>query len=336
MTFIKSKEIHLASRPVGLPKSEDFTLKEVEINSPNDGEVLVKNIWMSVDPYMRGRMIDQKSYVPPFQLDKVLEGGSIGVVEKSNSNNFKEGDFVISNFGWREYYVCNEKQISIVNPEYGPLQAYLGALGMPGLTAYVGLLEVGKLNEGENVLVSAAAGAVGSVVCQIAKAKKCKVYGTTGSDKKCSWLENELGVDKAINYKKTDNLIAEYRTVISKGIDVYFDNVGGDHLEAGINILNINGRIALCGMINQYNDEKIKPGPSNLMMLIVKNIRMEGFIVSKFDNLREQFLSDMKSWINSGEINFQETIHDGIENSPKAFINLFSGENTGKMLVKIS
>ena len=336
MTFIKSKEIHLASRPVGLPKSEDFALKEVEINSPNDGEVLVKNLWMSVDPYMRGRMIDQKSYVPPFQLDKVLEGGSIGVVEKSNSNNFKEGDFVISNFGWREYFVCNEKQISIVNPEYGPLQAYLGALGMPGLTAYVGLLEVGKLNEGENVLVSAAAGAVGSVVCQIAKAKKCKVYGTTGSDKKCSWLENELGIDKAINYKKTDNLIAEYRTVISKGIDVYFDNVGGDHLEAGINILNINGRIALCGMINQYNDEKIKPGPSNLMMLIVKNIRMEGFIVSKFDNLREQFLSDMKSWIDSGEINFQETIHDGIENSPKAFINLFSGENTGKMLVKIS
>ncbi|MEC7830158.1 MAG: NADP-dependent oxidoreductase, partial [Pseudomonadota bacterium] len=195
---------------------------------------------------------------------------------------------------------------------------------------------VGKLQEGENVLVSAAAGAVGSIVCQIAKIKNCKVYGTTGSDDKCSWLENEIGIDKAINYKKVENLIPEYRSTIEGGIDVYFDNVGSDHLEAAINILNIGGRIALCGMIDQYNDEITRKGPSNLMMLIMKNARMEGFIVSKYNNLNEQFLNDMKSWIESGKLSWQETILEGIENAPKAFMNLFSGENTGKMLVKLS
>ena len=336
MTVIKSREIHLANRPVGLPKKDDFLLKEVEINDPANEEVLVKNLWMSVDPYMRGRMIDRKSYVPPFQINEVLDGRAIGVVEKSNSKNFKEGEFVISNYGWREYFTCSEKQLNSVNPDYGPIQAYLGALGMPGLTAYAGLLEVGKLQEGENVLVSAAAGAVGSIVCQIAKIKNCKVYGTSGSDDKCSWLENEIGIDKAINYKKVGNLISEYRSSITSGIDVYFENVGGDHLEAGINILNVGGRIALCGMIDQYNDEVTKKGPSNLMMLIMKNASMEGFIVSKFNHLNEQFLNDMKSWIESGKLSWQETVHEGIENAPKALMNLFSGENTGKMLVKIS
>lgn len=336
MSVIKSKEIHLANRPVGLPKQDDFLLKEIEVKEPSNEEVLVKNLWMSVDPYMRGRMIDRKSYVPPFQVNEVLDGRAIGVVEKSNSKNLKEGEFVISNFGWREYFVSNDSQLNIVNPDYGPIQAYLGALGMPGLTAYAGLLEVGKLQEGENVLVSAAAGAVGSIVCQIAKIKNCKVYGTTGSDDKCSWLENEIGIDKAINYKKVENLIPEYRSTIEGGIDVYFDNVGSDHLEAAINILNIGGRIALCGMIDQYNDEITRKGPSNLMMLIMKNARMEGFIVSKYNNLNEQFLNDMKSWIESGKLSWQETILEGIENAPKAFMNLFSGENTGKMLVKLS
>jgi len=336
MSVIKSKEIHLANRPVGLPKQDDFLLKEIEVKEPSNEEVLVKNLWMSVDPYMRGRMIDRKSYVPPFQVNEVLDGRAIGVVEKSNSKNLKEGEFVISNFGWREYFVSNDSQLNIVNPDYGPIQAYLGALGMPGLTAYAGLLEVGKLQEGENVLVSAAAGAVGSIVCQIAKIKNCKVYGTTGSDDKCSWLENEIGIDKAINYKKVENLISEYRSTIEGGIDVYFDNVGSDHLEAAINILNIGGRIALCGMIDQYNDEITRKGPSNLMMLIMKNARMEGFIVSKYNNLNEQFLNDMKSWIESGKLSWQETILEGIDNAPKAFMNLFSGENTGKMLVKLS
>ena len=336
MSSNRSKEIHLANRPTGFPDDTNFIVKEVDLTDPNTDEVLVKNLWMSVDPYMRGRMIDRKSYVPPFQIDQVLEGGAIGIVEKSNSSNLNEGDYVMSNYGWREYFVTNENNLKVINPEFGPIQAYLGALGMPGLTAYAGLLEVGKLQDGENVLVSAAAGAVGSVVCQIAKAKGCKVYGTSGSDEKCSWLEKELGIDKAINYKKVDNLISEYRSQITDGIDVYFENVGGDHLEAAINILNVGGRIALCGMIDQYNDEAVRSGPSNLMMLIMKNASMEGFIVSKYNHLQEQFLNDMKGWIDSGKLSWKETVVEGIDNAPKAFINLFSGKNTGKMLVKIS
>ena len=336
MSSNRSKEIHLANRPTGFPDDTNFIVKEVDLTDPNTDEVLVKNLWMSVDPYMRGRMIDRKSYVPPFQIDQVLEGGAIGIVEKSNSSNLNEGDYVMSNYGWREYFVTNENNLKVINPEFGPIQAYLGALGMPGLTAYAGLLEVGKLQDGENVLVSAAAGAVGSVVCQIAKAKGCKVYGTSGSDEKCSWLEKELGIDKAINYKKVDNLISEYRSQITDGIDVYFENVGGDHLEAAINILNVGGRIALCGMIDQYNDESVRSGPPNLMMLIMKNASMEGFIVSKYNHLQEQFLNDMKGWVDSGNLYWKETVVEGIDNAPKAFINLFSGKNTGKMLVKIS
>ena len=336
MSSNRSKEIHLANRPTGFPDDTNFIVKEVDLTDPNTDEVLVKNLWMSVDPYMRGRMIDRKSYVPPFQIDQVLEGGAIGIVEKSNSSNLNEGDYVMSNYGWREYFVTNENNLKVINPEFGPIQAYLGALGMPGLTAYAGLLEVGKLQDGENVLVSAAAGAVGSVVCQIAKAKGCKVYGTSGSDEKCSWLEKELGIDKAINYKKVDNLISEYRSQITDGIDVYFENVGGDHLEAAINILNVGGRIALCGMIDQYNDEAVRSGPPNLMMLIMKNASMEGFIVSKYNHLQEQFLNDMKGWIDSGKLSWKETVVEGIDNAPTAFINLFSGKNTGKMLVKIS
>ena len=319
MSSNRSKEIHLASRPNGLPKDENFSIQEVDLSDPSSNEVLVKNLWMSVDPYMRGRMIDRKSYVPPFQIGQVLEGGAIGIVEKSNSTQLNEGDYVMSNYGWREYFVTNEKNLKVINPEYGPIQAYLGALGMPGLTAYAGLLEVGKLNDGENVLVSAAAGAVGSVVCQIAKAKGCKVYGTSGSDEKCKWLEEELGIDKAINYKKVENLISEYRAQINGGIDVYFENVGGDHLEAGINILNVGGRIALCGMIDQYNDEAVRSGPSNLMMLIMKNASMEGFIVSKYNHLQDQFLKDMKKWIDSEKLSWKETVIEGIDNAPKAF-----------------
>ena len=335
MSRIISKEIHLASRPTGIPDITNFLVKEVDIKNPGDNEVLVKNLWMSVDPYMRGRMTDRKSYVPPFQIDKVLEGGAIGVIEESNSIKFNVGDYVMSNFGWREYFVSDVNNLNVITPEFGPLQAYLGTLGMPGLTAYAGLLEVGKLKDGENVLVSAAAGAVGSIVCQIALAKGCRVYGTSGTDEKCLWLEKEIGIEKAINYKKIDNLISEYRSEIKDGIDVYFDNVGGAHLEAGINILNTGGRIALCGMIDQYNDPSIKNGPSNLMMLIMKNASMEGFIVSKYNHLQEQFLEDMKNWSESGKLIWQETILEGIDLAPKAFINLFSGQNTGKMLVKI-
>ena len=263
---------------------------------------------------------------------------TIGIVDNdkvSLSNIHRQSFFTSKDVGKLKVKVLKER-IKLINPEIVPIQAYLGALGMPGLSAYAGLLEVCKLKVGENVLVSAAAGAVGSVVCQIAKAKGCKVYGTSGSDEKCRWLEKELGIDKAINYKKVDNLISEYRSQITDGIDVYFENVGGDHLEAAINILNVGGRIALCGMIDQYNDEAVRSGPPNLMILILKNACMEGFIVSKYNHLQEQFLNDMKGWIDSGNLSWKETVVEGIDNAPKAFINLFSGKNTGKMLVKIS
>ena len=336
MSNIISKEIHLHSRPEGEPKSENFELVEKEISSINEDEVLVKNLWMSVDPYMRGRMIDRKSYVPPFAVGKTLEGGAIGVVIESNSSDFKVGDYVNSNFGWREYFSSKANMLSKVNPDIGPLQAYLGTLGMPGMTAYVGLLRIGELKEGENVLVSAAAGAVGTVACQIAKAKGCKVYGTAGSDEKCHFLESELGIDKAINYKTTEHLTRSIHSACSNGVDVYFENVGGSHLEAALSAMNLNGRIALCGMIEQYNDKTPRPGPNNLMAAIVKSLKIQGFVVSNHYDLSDNFLNDMKHWIENDKMKWKETIDVGIESAPNAFLKLFKGENFGKMLVKIA
>ena len=218
MSIVKSKEIHLVSRPNGEPLAENFLVKEVEIKEVKENEILVKNLWMSVDPYMRGRMIDRKSYVPPFELGKTLEGGAIGIVIKSKCPDFKEGDFVNSNFGWREYFTAERKYLQKVNPDIGPLQAYLGTLGMPGMTAYVGLLRIGNLKEGDKVMISAAAGAVGTVASQIAIAKGCEVFGTAGSDEKCSFLEKDLGLTKAINYKTCGHLIKSFHQSFHRNI----------------------------------------------------------------------------------------------------------------------
>ena len=280
MSIVKSKEIHLVSRPNGEPLAENFLVREVEIKEVKENEILVKNLWMSVDPYMRGRMIDRKSYVPPFELGKTLEGGAIGIVIKSKCPDFKEGDFVNSNFGWREYFTAEGKYLQKVNPDIGPLQAYLRTLGMPGMTAYVGLLRIGNLKEGDKVMISAAAGAVGTVASQIAVAKGCEVFGTAGSDEKCSFLEKDLGLTKAINYKTCGHLIKSFHSACPNGVDVYFENVGGSHLEAALSIMRPNGRIALCGMIEQYNDTAPRPGPNNLMAAIAKSLKIEGFIVS--------------------------------------------------------
>ncbi len=336
MDVIKSKEIQLISRPIGEPIKENFLVEEVEISHLPENEVLVKNLWMSVDPYMRGRMIDRKSYVPPFELGKTLEGGAIGVVIESKSSDFKEGDFVNSNFGWREYFTSKAKYLKRVNPDIGPLQAYLGTLGMPGMTAYVGLLRIGELREGDKVLISAAAGAVGTVASQIAVAKGCDVYGTAGSDDKCKFLESELGLTKAINYKTCGHLTKALHGACPEGIDVYFENVGGSHLEAALSVMNSNGRIALCGMIEQYNDTTPRPGPNNLMAAIAKSLKIQGFIVSNHSDLSEKFLSDMKLWIDAGKMQWKETIDEGIESAPDAFLKLFKGQNFGKMLVRIS
>ncbi|MGD2270225.1 MAG: NADP-dependent oxidoreductase [Desulfobacterales bacterium] len=335
MTKIMSRQIHLKNRPVGLPREHDFELVEVQIPQIGAQEVLVRNIYMSVDPYMRGRMIDRQSYLPPFQLNRPLEGGCVGQVMASNTDKFEVGDFVLGMSGWREYYVSDGSDLFKIDPAVAPIQAYLGTVGMPGLTAYYGLLEIGQPEKGQTVFVSAAAGAVGAVVCQIAKLKGCHVVGSAGSDQKISWLRETAGVDEAFNYKNADDLIAEVGKFCPKGIDVYFENVGGNHLEAALEHMNTYGRIVLCGMISVYNAIKAPPGPSNLVIAISKQLTLRGFIVSEHFDILPQFFADMGQWISEGNIKWKETILEGIENAPKAFIGLFKGENFGKMLVRI-
>ena len=335
MSNHSSKEIRLKARPVGMPKDSDFELATADVPGPKDGEVLVRNIWMSVDPYMRGRMMDRESYVPPFQIGSPLEGGAIGQVVESRSDKLKVGDYVNHMLGWREFAVGDASGFTKVDPSVGPIEAYLGVLGMPGMTAYAGLMRIGELKDGETVFVSAASGAVGSVVCQLAKAHGCYVVGSAGSDEKCKWLEEVAGIDKAINYKTCGDLNKAVANAFPKGIDVYFENVGGKHLEAAIENMRPFGRLALCGMIEQYNATEPTPGPSNIIMAVGKSLKLQGFIVSNHFDLLPKFMEEMGPLIKSGKMQWQETVEEGIENAPKAFLKLFTGGNTGKMLVKI-
>lgn len=335
MSNLVSKEIRLKSRPVGAPKPSDFELATTDVRQPGEGEVLVRNIWMSVDPYMRGRMMDRESYVPPFQIGEALQGGAIGQVIASKSPKLAVGDYVQSMFGWREYALAKAEAFQKVDPALGPIEAYLGTLGMPGMTAYAGLMKIGELKDGETVFVSAASGAVGTVVCQLAKAHGCYVVGSAGSDEKCEWLEKVAGIDKAINYKTCGDLDKAVGAAFPKGIDVYFENVGGKHLEVAINHMRPFGRLALCGMIEQYNDTAPRPGPSNIIMAVGKSLKLQGFIVSNHLDIIPAFYTEMGKLIKAGKMHWQETVENGIENAPKAFLNLFSGANAGKMLVKI-
>ncbi len=331
----QSREIRLKSRPAGTPTHDNFEVATVDVGTPGAGEVLVRNRFMSVDPYMRGRMTDRASYVPPFQLGEALQGGAIGEVIASNNDGFAPGDLVSSMFGWRESFVAPggalEKLPRQVNV---PDQAFLGVLGMPGLTAYAGLLEIGQPKPGDTVFVSGGAGAVGSIVAQIAKIKGCNVVATAGSDAKCDWLRS-IGVDHAINYKTCGSLLEAVRTAVPKGIDIYFDNVGGEQLEVAIEMARPMARFAECGMISEYNDAVPSPGPRNMIQIVGKSLRIRGFIVIEFGALRPQFLADMAGWIGEGRIKWEETVLDGVEKAPDAFIGLFSGGNTGKMLVRI-
>ncbi|WP_419815574.1 NADP-dependent oxidoreductase [Glacieibacterium sp.] len=331
---MKAREIHLQSRPVGLPAAENFTLVEVDARAPQPGEVQVRNLWMSVDPYMRGRMYDRPSYVPPFQLGEALQGHAIGEVIASADDGFAAGDLVSSMWGWRDGFTAPAKTLEkLPRLEGVPVQAFLGVLGMPGLTAYTGLLEIGQPKAGETVFVSGGAGAVGSVVAQIAKIKGCTVVATAGSDAKCDWLRS-VGVDHAINYKSGD-LLGAVRAAAPQGIDVYFDNVGGEHLEVAIEVARGGARFAECGMISGYNATEPTPGPRNIMMVVGKSLKIQGFIVSNYGHLRPQFITDMSGWIAQGQVKWEETVLDGIEAAPDAFLNLFTGGNTGKMLVKL-
>ena len=329
------REIRLKSRPSGLPTHDNFELASVELRDPGPDEVQVQNLWMTVDPYMRGRMNDVQSYSAPFALGKVMDGGAVGRVIASNDPGFKAGDLVQSGFGWREGFTASAKAVQKLDTRGLPPQTFLGAAGMPGLTAYVGLLKIAALKDGDVVFVSGGAGAVGSMVCQIAKAKGHKVIASAGGAQKVAFLK-EIGVDHVIDYKAQKDLTAAILAGAPDGIDVYFDNVGGPHLEAALATARLFARFAICGMISIYNATKPEPGPSNLAQLIGKNIRMEGFIVSHHFDMMPAFLDDLAGWVRDGKVTWKETVFEGIEKAPDAFIGLFKGENLGKMLVKLA
>jgi NADPH-dependent curcumin reductase CurA len=327
---MRSREVHLIERPQGLPVPQQFRIVEAEVPEPADGQLLVQNIYMSVDPAMRPRLAGAT------MLNEAMMGGAIGRVLKSRNPAFNVGDHVESMNGFREYFVSDGKGLSKLDADGMPLVAYMSVLGLTGLTAYGGLLVIGALKDGENVFVSAAAGAVGSVAAQIAKIKGCYVIGSAGSDEKCRWLKEDLGLDVAINYKKGE-LRTSLKAAAAKGIDVYFENVGGEHLNAALPRMNALGRIAVCGMISAYNNFGAVSEPvTTLSNMIYNRITMRGFVFYEFESKRAQFLKDMKRWIKDGRLKYRTTIQEGIEAAPTALIGLFTGANTGKMVVQLA
>ncbi|MGC4788949.1 NADP-dependent oxidoreductase [Micromonospora sp. DT178] len=330
----RNREIHLASRPQGWPTADNFRLVETEVPTPGPGQIVVRNRYVSVDPYMRGRMNDVKSYVPPFALDAPLDGGAVGEVVASEAEGVRPGDTVLHGLGWREYALLDARAARKVDPDLAPVTAYLSALGMTGLTAYAGLLEVAGMKPGETVFVSAAAGAVGSLVGQIAKLRgAAHVVGSAGSAAKVERLR-ALGFDAAFDYH--DGPVRDsLKAAAPDGVDVYFDNVGGDHLEAAISAMKVHGRAAICGMIAQYNDTEPPAAPRNLALLIGKRLTLRGFLVGDHNHLRDEFVREMAGWLRDGRVSYDETVVDGIENAPEAFLGLLRGENLGKMLVRV-
>jgi NADPH-dependent curcumin reductase CurA len=331
-----TREIHLASRPSGWPDHDNFRTVEVALPDPAEGEVLVRNTFMSVDPYMRGRMNDVKSYVPPFALDAPLDGGAVGEVIASGSDAVPVGSTVLHGLGWREHALLPAGQVRVLDASGVDASAYLGVLGMPGLTAYVGLTRIAQLKEGDNVFVSGAAGAVGSAVGQIAKLLGAKtVIGSAGSEEKLAWLR-ELGFDVALNYKEAPIGKQLSAAVKEHGpVDVYFDNVGGEHLEAAIFAMADFGRIAVCGAISAYNDTAPSPGPRNLAMVISKRLTIRGFIVRDHNDAAGEFYRLVGRWVADGSLRSQETVVDGLDRAIDAFIDQQKGANTGKMLVRL-
>ncbi|WP_436760270.1 NADP-dependent oxidoreductase [Streptosporangium sp. V21-05] len=328
--------MRLASRPSGWPTPENFDLVEVRLPAPAEGEVLVRNLFMSVDPYMRGRMNEGKSYTPPFQVGELLDGGALGEVVASRAPGLAPGDTVTHRSGWREYAVLDAKEARRVEEIPGvPLSAYLGALGMTGLTAYVGLLDIAGFKDGEAVFVSGAAGAVGSMAGQIARLKGAsRVVGSAGSREKVTHLVRDLGFDAAFNYRDGE-IHEQLARAAPGGIDVYFDNVGGEHLEAAIDELRTYGRAAMCGSISSYNATEPVPGPRNIGLTVGKRLTLRGFLVFDHPARLPDMIAEVGAWLREGKITFTETVVDGLENAPKAFIDMLRGANTGKMLVRL-
>jgi NADPH-dependent curcumin reductase CurA len=329
-----SREIRLASRPHGFPSAANFTLAETILRPLQDQEVLVRNLFMSVDPYMRGRMNDAKSYVPPFALGKPLDGGAVGEVIESRAKEFKLGDAVTSNFGWREYFIASPRELHPVSREIQPLSVYLGAMGMTGMTAWAGLNLV-EVKAGDVIFISGAAGAVGSVAGQLSKLRGCRVIGSASSPDKVKFLLEECGFDAAFNYK-AGPVLEQLNLEVPDGIDVYFDNVGGEHLEAALSVLRVHGRIIACGGISGYNDEKPRPGPSRLFNIVTKRLTMRGLIVTDWLDRQGEFEKEVGGYFRAGKLKNKETVAEGIQLAVDAFIGLFQGKNVGKMVVKLA
>lgn len=324
----------LVSRPDGLPKASDFSWKEVPVPVPNEGEVLVRSIYLSLDPAMRGWM-SRDTYVPAVELGTVMRGGAIGVVEASRHPEFEVGDQVQGMLGWQEYFLSDGKGLLKLQALPVPLGARFGLLGHIGFTAYFGLLDIGAPKEGETLVVSAAAGAVGSLVGQIGKIKGCRVVGIAGSDDKCELITKKLGFDAAINYK-TENLHKALKKHCPTGVDIYFENVGGKTLETMLNHMNLFGRIPVCGMISGYNQTEPEPGPNNLFQLIVKRLKMQGFLVTDFMPRAAEAVRDLVTWYGNGVLQYRLDVTEGLEKAPSAFLKLFDGSNQGKVVVQVS
>jgi NADPH-dependent curcumin reductase CurA len=324
----------LASRPVGLPKNEDWQIETVEVDQPGDGEFLAEVLYISLDPAMRGWIKEGKSYVEPVGLGEVMRAGGVAQVIESRNPAFDVGDHVVGMSGAQKFWVSNGKGVKKVYPDLAPLPRYLGALGMPGMTAYFGILEVGELKEGDTVLVSGAAGAVGALVGQIAKLKGCRVIGIAGGEEKCRYLTEELGFDGAIDYK-AETLYPAVKNLCPDGIDVYFDNVGGETLDVALSFLRLNARVVICGAISQYNKTTVPKGPENYLSLLVNRAKMEGFIVFDFAAEYSRGIRDMSRWIDEGRLKAREHIVEGLETFPETLLMLFDGRNQGKLIIKV-
>ena len=328
-------QFRLATRPVGVPKREDWTYDEEPVREPGDGEVLIKTLYLSLDPAMRGWMNEGKSYIPPVGIGEVMRAGGVGRVIASKNSTFAVGDFVYGTLGIQEYSTANGKGLTKVDPKLAPLPVYLGTLGMPGMTAYFGLLDVGQPKQGETVVVSGAAGAVGTVVGQIAKIKGCRVVGIAGGADKCRYIRDELGFDAAIDYKHEDVKEA-LRNHCPKGIDVYFDNVGGDILDAALTRITRGARIVICGAISQYNNTGPVKGPTNYLSLLVNRASMKGMVVFDYADRYAEAGREMAGWMAAGKLKSREDIVKGLETFPETLLKLFKGENTGKLVLQVA
>ncbi|NJM36287.1 MAG: NADP-dependent oxidoreductase [Rhodomicrobium sp.] len=337
---MNAQAIYLKAYPKGAPQKEDFVRREHPLPAVKEGEVLLRIVWMSVDPYMRGRMRpDVKSYIPPFSLDAPLDGGAVGEVVESKHPKVQKGDYAVGfQGGWKTHAVVSGDGLTKVDPGLAPLSAYLGVLGMPGFTAWAGLTQILKPKEGETLFVSGAAGAVGSLVTQLGKLRGMRVIGSAGSKEKCAWLEKEGGCDVALDYREYKNA-AELTKALAKaaprGVDCYFENVGGMHLEAALNCIGFGGRMALCGMISMYNATEPEPGPPNLINMIGRGVMAQGFIVSNYMPLAPQFAAEVAPLLAAGKVKFRESVYEGLDKAPDAFLGLFKGENFGKAVVRV-